>query len=42
MNFVLNLQAVDAPQESNAPGEPASLSFLSPVGCFSTTSVAVC
>ncbi|MFI6393145.1 hypothetical protein ACIBHY_39495 [Nonomuraea sp. NPDC050547] len=41
MSFVLNLQTKNV-REAHDGVEPASLSFLSPVTCFSTTSIAVC
>ncbi|MEV7801699.1 SapB/AmfS family lanthipeptide [Microbispora sp. NPDC088329] len=40
MSFVLDLQVKSVHEETNKG--PASLSFLSPVSCWSTTSVVLC
>ncbi|MEU6717420.1 SapB/AmfS family lanthipeptide [Nonomuraea sp. NPDC046802] len=44
MSFVLNLQVKDVREDHGGgdPGEPFTLSLLSPVSCYSTTSIALC
>ncbi|MEV4567368.1 hypothetical protein AB0K12_26685 [Nonomuraea sp. NPDC049419] len=43
MSFVLDLQVKSVSEGKAADGpEPQSLSFFSPVTCFSTTSVVLC
>ncbi|WP_269321516.1 MULTISPECIES: hypothetical protein [Herbidospora] len=42
MSYVLNLQATKVAAEAPGDGADSWLSFLSPVTCFSTTSLALC
>lgn len=43
MSFVLNLQVKTVREDhGDGPAEPFTLSLLSPVTCYSTTSIALC
>lgn len=42
MSFVLNLQATDVADDRPDNSPNSWLSLLSPVTCFSTTSIALC
>lgn len=43
MSFVLNLQVKDVRDDHGGdPAQPFTLSLLSPVTCYSSTSIALC
>ncbi|MFC5816104.1 hypothetical protein [Nonomuraea harbinensis] len=43
MSFVLDLQVKDVREDHEGdPAQPFTLSLLSPVTCYSTTSIAIC